>query len=434
MNKIKALEFKFIKKGDLIYQDGPILSHFVNTLNQDYLFYWVDCDEKFNKWLVFPVTKKDLNEFFNKKLQLLNLISNVYTGFVYLIDINNDIEYENIYTCNSNKIQEDYLPSDESFFDEENYEIYSLELRKSIEEFLYYEELDLKRSIFSIRIYDEQVINNSIRLQRANKVVSFIREFIRDVAEFTYEKNVSFSKFSTEAQRYLNNCLLPIPQHGSFIFDIKLPTPEEVEINSKQLNLLEDKEFFTVDRVNNNIINFLKFAVEKIITNPEFKADNENNIDIFLSENKNFINIDILGKIKSLYAESSIRDMDFILTKNNISEIVKSRDIADEKIHKLGAFIKIIEEICFSEDDINFIGKVVNLKSEDIEEDENQVTIYSLNTDTGETIKIESLLSKSDYFKALEAHKKKSDVRIIGKAKRMKTKYKVLELKEFNII
>lgn len=165
MNKIKALEFKFIKKGDLIYQDGPILSHFVNTLNQDYLFYWVDCDEKFNKWLVFPVTKKDLNEFFNKKLQLLNLISNVYTGFVYLIDINNDIEYENIYTCNSNKIQEDYLPSDESFFDEENYEIYSLELRKSIEEFLYYEELDLKRSIFSIRIYDEQVINNSIRLQ-----------------------------------------------------------------------------------------------------------------------------------------------------------------------------------------------------------------------------------------------------------------------------
>ena len=77
MNKIKSLEFKFIKKGDLIYQDGPILSHFVNNLNQDYFFYWVDCDDKFNKWMVFPVTKKELVDFFNKKLSVLAIISNV---------------------------------------------------------------------------------------------------------------------------------------------------------------------------------------------------------------------------------------------------------------------------------------------------------------------------------------------------------------------
>lgn len=434
MNKIKALEFKLSKKGDLIYQDGPILSHFVNDLNQDYLFYWVDCDENFNKWLVFPVSKKDLSEFFNKKLSLLNLILNVYTGFVYLIDINDDIEYENIYTCNTNQIPEDYLPTDESVFDEENYESYSVELKKSVEEFLYYEELDLKRSLFSIRIYDEQVINNSIKLQRANKVITFIREFIRDVAEFTKEKKVSLNKFafSSESSRYLNGCRLPIPQHGSFIFDIKLPTPEEIETNSKQFSLLEDN--FTVDKVNNNIISFLKFAVEKIITNPEFKTDDESEIDKFLSENKNLISIDILEKIKNLYAESSIRDMDFILTKNNISETVKSREIVDDKIHKLGTFIKKIEEIYFNEEDINLIGKIVNLKSENIDEDENQVTIYSLNTDTGETTKIESFLSKSDYFKALDAHKKNADVRIVGTAKKMKTKYKISDLKEFNII
>lgn len=436
MNKIKSLEFKFIKKGDLIYQDGPVLSHFINSLNQDYLFYWVDCDEKFNKWLVFPVTKKELSEFFIKKLNILNLISNVYTGFVYLIDINDNIQYENIYNCSVGEIPNDYLPSDESFFDEENYESYSIELKKSIEEFLYYEELDSKRSIFSIRIYDEQVINNSIKLQRANKVVSFIREFIRDVAEFTYDKKLSLNKlsFSDEANKYINSCRLPIPQFGSFIFEVKLPTPEEIEVNKKQLSLLEEKDIFTVDKVNNNIINFLRFAVEKIITNPEFKIDDEININRFLSDNKNFISLDVLEKIKNLYSESSIRDMDFILTKNNVNDTVRSSDIADEKIHKLASFINMVEDIYFNEEEINFIGKVVNLKSENIDEDENKVTIYSLNTDTGETIKIESLLSKSDYFKALEAHKKKSDVRIIGKAKRMKTKYKVLELKEFNII
>lgn len=136
MNKIKSLEFKFIKKGDLIYQDGPILSHFVNNLNQDYFFYLVDCDDRFNKWMVFPVTKNELLEFFNKKLSLLTIISNVYTGFVYLIDINDDIQYENIFTCNIDEIEKDYLPNEESFFYEENYESYYLELKKSVGEFL----------------------------------------------------------------------------------------------------------------------------------------------------------------------------------------------------------------------------------------------------------------------------------------------------------
>lgn len=37
--------------------------------------------------------------------------------------------------------------------------------------------------------------------------------------------------------------------------------------------------------------------------------------------------------------------MDFILTKNNITDTVRSSDIADERIHKLGTFINMIEYI-----------------------------------------------------------------------------------------
>lgn len=33
---------KLIKVADLIYHDGPLLSHYVSNKGENYLFYWVD--------------------------------------------------------------------------------------------------------------------------------------------------------------------------------------------------------------------------------------------------------------------------------------------------------------------------------------------------------------------------------------------------------
>lgn len=35
---------KLIKVADLIYHDGPLLSHYVSNKGENYLFYWVDVD------------------------------------------------------------------------------------------------------------------------------------------------------------------------------------------------------------------------------------------------------------------------------------------------------------------------------------------------------------------------------------------------------
>ena len=64
MESIKGIHinqspFGILRKiSDLISFEGPILSHFQDDKQNDFLFYWVDYEQSFNKWLVFEVKKE----------------------------------------------------------------------------------------------------------------------------------------------------------------------------------------------------------------------------------------------------------------------------------------------------------------------------------------------------------------------------------------
>ena len=60
MIKLQGIEgclsiVELTKVSDLIYFDGPFLSHYVHKSGDNYLSYWVDCDDEFQRWLVFRV-------------------------------------------------------------------------------------------------------------------------------------------------------------------------------------------------------------------------------------------------------------------------------------------------------------------------------------------------------------------------------------------
>jgi len=61
---------------DLIYYDGPILSHFKNNQGDDYLYCWSDADEIYNRWLIFRVSRQSLNKYLTRQLSLRELMLN----------------------------------------------------------------------------------------------------------------------------------------------------------------------------------------------------------------------------------------------------------------------------------------------------------------------------------------------------------------------
>ena len=122
MEKIKGFEIQFdfsnFKKiADLIYFEGPLLSHYVSGKGDDYLFYWVDSDDNDNRWLVLRVSLANLQRYMAKDLSLRELIETPNDGYLYCVDVDNTIHYHNVLLVQPVDLPKEYLPSTDSFYE-----------------------------------------------------------------------------------------------------------------------------------------------------------------------------------------------------------------------------------------------------------------------------------------------------------------------------
>ena len=108
-----------IWKRDLLYFDGPLLSEFRSSKGEIYLKYWCDCDEEFNRWMLFKIKEKDRLRLVLGEKSIYEVINNQPDSFVFFIDenINNAI----LKMVISSNIPNSYIPEEDSFLDIEDY-------------------------------------------------------------------------------------------------------------------------------------------------------------------------------------------------------------------------------------------------------------------------------------------------------------------------
>ena len=107
---------KLIKVADLIYHDGPLLSHYVSNKGENYLFYWVDVDNEYNRWVVIRTDIFSIQQYLEKKSTLHSIITQPNDGFVYTVDIDDKIHYHNIKLVPIANLPEEYTPTENSYY------------------------------------------------------------------------------------------------------------------------------------------------------------------------------------------------------------------------------------------------------------------------------------------------------------------------------
>ena len=107
---------KLTKVSDLIYFDGPLLSHYMSSKGENYLFYWVDVDEIYNRWLVVRTDIVTIQQYLDKKISLYTVMSTPNDGFLYMVDIDANASYHNIQLIQVDSLPEDYLPGQDSLY------------------------------------------------------------------------------------------------------------------------------------------------------------------------------------------------------------------------------------------------------------------------------------------------------------------------------
>ena len=119
LNYIKKLSGDVFGKieyvADLLYFDGPLLSFYKNDRNQKFLFYWVDVDGKYNRWLVTETSPSDVIKYLKSKLSLYNLLTSKIKT-LYKVDIDNNLNFNDIELLDIKDLPDSYLPEKDTYF------------------------------------------------------------------------------------------------------------------------------------------------------------------------------------------------------------------------------------------------------------------------------------------------------------------------------
>ena len=97
---------------DLIWYDGPLLSHMIINIDH-FLISFVDIVNDKWLWLLFPISYSDLQKFKNSE-KTLYLLEKKATG-LYIIEQNDDGNFKLIKTSFFEDLPKDYIPDKDSY-------------------------------------------------------------------------------------------------------------------------------------------------------------------------------------------------------------------------------------------------------------------------------------------------------------------------------
>ena len=212
MKEIKGINFDFpfdniIKVADLIYYDGPLLSHYINNKGDNYLFYWVDVDNKFNRWLFFRTDLYTLQKYIQKQISLYEIVSNSNDGFVYFVDIDNKINYFNCMIVLSKNIEEQYLPEKDSFYEFntiDDIDLYSLSK-------------NYKSGLLELYLKGGGIKYGSIPFDKFSVIMPKIEEVRKQIAS-SFIKNIKNDKINKPTKDEIRN--LKLDTKYEYIYDL----------------------------------------------------------------------------------------------------------------------------------------------------------------------------------------------------------------------
>lgn len=219
------------KVSDLIYYDGPFLSHYVHKSGENYLSYWVDCDDKFQRWLVFKVGLTSLQQYVDKRLSLLNLIRQLDDGFVYLVDVDEDGISTQPIILFFNQLPNNYFPEENSYYN------FSLERESDVESL----SLASNSGIFEIHFSGADVKYGNMPFEKYTKCLQKIEE-LRLCCASSYIKKVKASDFykhlkQDDKKKMLNE--LCLNTHFQYVYSLAgsvrvLLRPQNLQISFEQ--------------------------------------------------------------------------------------------------------------------------------------------------------------------------------------------------------
>jgi len=224
------------KYEDLLYYDGPLLTHYVNlSINKHYLFHWVDNDSTHNRWLVIEVSVSHLFDYLSDKRTLYDISKQEYNSKFLIVDTNGIGACTKAAVVEAPLLLPEYQIDSDSFFEAvEGFVMptkYQLLFAGAIDTVMDIEYLEQMRAE-SVRFKLEPLKNIFGHTLGANDISSFVQQLTRSFRSYLEVRFLELfhSKFTEEEEKEALNKILRIvgnpravfANYGSFEIDLAI--------------------------------------------------------------------------------------------------------------------------------------------------------------------------------------------------------------------
>lgn len=285
---------------DLIYFDGPLLSHYVSPQGDNYLFYWVDSDEECNRWMIIKINLQIIQDYVSHKVTLLSVIKERADKSVYIVDFNDDLEVQKCCFVNIDDLDNAYFPKGNSY--------YKFEPREACD--LYVLSKKYNQGVFELRITGEGVSYGTMPLEKLSTIISSFEGIRKNIAaDFIKNKKLAIDKerqrckFITQTQETKAKIESLRAQEASLKLDTSYNTiysaagSFRILFMPKNLQLNLWQETSMADEFANEVVSFIG-AGEEIDILREFARKYSSGLvkkleDFVVGINKNRLNIEL---------------------------------------------------------------------------------------------------------------------------------------------
>ncbi|WP_157887195.1 hypothetical protein [Hymenobacter sp. PAMC 26628] len=266
----------------------------------------------------------------------------------------------------------------------------------------------------SIQISDEITSYGSIPFHVFEAHIQELRRMLLHNASFCIVNDALGVDVPEEAETYLNNCEFLQTQKGSFVSRIRLPEGNLVAP-------LIGVEALNSQAINNKLVDVLSFVFEKVTTG--IVSFDKRAID----QNLALINVKLFTDISNLLKRTNAESINFYYKQEQSDTRAIQSGIVDGAAYdNLDRYINFVQDSLSSPVDIDSWGKVVELKSHDVNGQRNYIVI---NRNGRGVLPLHiSSLNNEQYETALEAHRSSRQVHIAGRALQRKYYLRVFEI------
>jgi hypothetical protein len=215
--------------GDLIEFEGPVLVHYMNHAHHA-LYYWVEGNDKYNRWLCFEVTINELYRYLHNAVSLFELIEKKKQETFYTVDIDRNLKYSNYQMVLGYLIPKEYKPAPDSYYNDELSDVYDKLFRQFLDKGIYHERLMENSFDLVIEASDSNKYDGTVSLRQC-------KEFLFGI-DASYRNFNSYHAYNTLKQTTSDvnkiNRLIGLLQSAS---DLRVPS---VYANSFHISLAPD--------------------------------------------------------------------------------------------------------------------------------------------------------------------------------------------------